>query len=407
MFLLKFALLNLTRNKRRSAITVLAVGIGLAALIFLWAFMDGSHEEQRENVTRLFTGHVQIHAAGFAKKMSAELVIPNRPEVLEKIKSNPRVVSLAPRSKCEALIGTTAQSKGIVLTGIDLDAEPLVTDIKKQVKEGEFLSGGEGKEILIGHVLAEKLEVGLGDKVVLMTQAMDGTLAGFAYRVKGVIHSGALPLDEYSAFISLASSQELLGIDSDIHEIAVRLRSRAEIEGFKKDMQTVLPSDSYEMLAWNEIVPEVDQWASYSNAIIQTMLIAVMAVIAVGVMNTILMSIFERTKEIGVMMALGTGPRQVVSMIFFETLVLEFIGIILGIGLAYLLVFHFQRVGILMTGFEDAFAESFMSPVVHPHLAFHRVLTSVKTLVLITSFISLYPAWRAAKMEPVKAIYHS
>lgn len=407
MILLKLALLNITRNKRRSLITVLAVAVGLASLIFLWAFMDGSQEEQRENVIRLATGHLQIHAKGFERKMSPEGVLENTNEILSKIRGLPHVVAVGQRVKCEALIGTSENSRGVLLIGIDPENEPQVTDLKKYIREGDFLSVGENREVLVGVKLAEKIDVKVGDKVVVMTQAMDGTLAGFAYHIKGIIRSSARPIDEFSAFVTLAAGRELLGIEDGTHELMVRLTKRGAIPAFLESAKKFLPEDVYEVSTWEDVYPEVNQWANYSEAIIRTMLIAVMAVIGVGVMNTILMSIFERTRELGVMMAVGTAPSQIVALIFLETLVLEILGILFGILAGYLLVGHFANVGIPLKGFEDAFAESFTSPIVHPEIHFRRVVECVRTLVLITSFISLYPAWRVSHMEPVKAIYHS
>ena len=126
-----------------------------------------------------------------------------------------------------------------------------------------------------------------------------------------------------------------------------------------------------------------------------------------GVMNTILMSVFERTRELGVMMAIGTTPRQVILLIFFETMFIEIGGILLGVAGGYLLVFYFQRVGIHFSGFEAAARSSFMSAVIYPKIQFYRVVDSIKTLVIISSITSLYPAWKASRMEPVKAIYQS
>ena len=407
MLLFKLAVLNMTRNRRRSIITILAVGVGLTALIFLWAFMDGSQEEQRDNVIRLLTGHLQIHAKGFERSLAAELVIPNHRELIQKLASERELKGIAERVKCEALIGTSEQSRGVVLMGIDLAHESEVTDVAKYVREGAFLSEGENRQILIGHRLADRIGVGVGDKVVVMTQAIDGSLTGFAYRVKGILRSGSLALDELTVFVTLASARELLDIGDATHEIAVRLTSRAAIPSFVAELKGFLEAEAYEISTWDDIVPEVNQWANYSEAIIRTMLVAVMAVIAVGIMNTVLMSIFERTRELGVMMAIGTSPAQIVQLVLLETFVLGVCGILLGLATGYLLAIHFGQVGIPLRGFEEAFAESFMSPIVHPQLKFHRVIECVGTLVVITSLIGLYPAWKAGRIEPVKAIYHS
>lgn len=407
MLLIKLAFLNITRNKRRSLITILAVGVGLASLIFLWAFMDGSQEEQRENVIRLATSHVQIHAKDFTKKLSSELLLPKKEELMTRIRGLKNVVGVSENVKCEALLGTSENSRGILLLGIDPKNEPHIMDTSKYIWKGSYLEAGHDREVLIGYKLAEKIEVGLGDKVVLMTQALDGTLAGFAYHVKGILRSGAQNLDEYMVFTTLDAARELLGIENQqSHELMIRLTDRTAIPGLLNNLRD-LSKDQYEISTWDVVVPEVNQWASYSEAIIRTMLIAVMAVIGVGVMNTVLMSIFERTRELGVMMAIGTSPFQIVVMIFLETLVLEFVGILVGFLAGYLLVYHFSHAGIVLHGFEDAFSQSFTPSVVHPKLEMARVTECVRALVLITSFISLYPAWRVGTMEPVKAIYHS
>ena len=268
MLLLKLAFLNIGRNPRRSIITVLAVGVGLAALIFLWGFSDGTNEQMRENVIRLLTGHVQIHAPDFQKTLSPELTIPNRAGILEEIKRTPSVQAASERVKCEALIGTSEKSRGILLTGIDPTKEAQVTDLLKHMTEGEFLSPGDTRKIIIGDRLAEKIQLRIGDKAVVMTQAMDGTLAGFAYQVKGIFHTGSQALDEVSAYITLDSGRELLSLDGETHEIVVRLKSRKSIPEFLeiKDAFSHLTDThtAYEISTWNEIIPEVEQWVSLS-----------------------------------------------------------------------------------------------------------------------------------------------
>ncbi|MBI4358223.1 MAG: ABC transporter permease [Candidatus Omnitrophica bacterium] len=402
---MKLAFLNIGRNPRRSAITVLAVGVGLAALIFLWGFSDGTNNQMRENVIRLLTGHVQIHAADFQKTLSAELIIPDRIPVLEKIKALPHVSSMTERAKCEALIGTSEKSRGILLTGIDPTSEILVTDLKNYIKEGEFLLPGDERKAIIGDRLAEKIQVGLGDKVVIMTQAMDGTLSGYAYQLKGIFHTGSQTLDEVSAYITLNSAQDLLGLGEETHEIVVRLNRRDAIPTFLSAIKEIVSQDQHEVLTWNEIMPEVEQWVDWSEAIIRTILMAVMIVIGVSIMNTVLMSVLERTRELGVMMAIGTTPGQVIRLILLETFVLELFGIALGLLGGYLVTFYFGQVGIAFPELERAFSRSYMSTVTYTHVEPFHVVQSILILLIMTSFIGLYPAWKAGRMEPIKAIY--
>ncbi len=407
MLLLKLAFLNIGRNPRRSMITVLAVGVGLAALIFLWGFSDGTNEQMRENVIRLLTGHVQIHALGYKNSLSPELTLQNKNNLIEKLKKTSHVIAISERVKCEALIGTSEKSRGVILTGVDPEGEKNVTDLKKYIKEGEFLTTGAAREIIIGDRLAEKIDLKIGDKAVVMTQAIDGTLSGFSYHVKGIFHTGSQTLDEVSAYISLASAQELLGLEHEIHEIVIRLNERKTIPFFMNELNTFVTPQTYEISKWDEIVPEVEQWAKWSEAIIRTILVAVMIIIGVSIMNTVLMSVFERTRELGVMMAIGTSPGRIIKLILLETFILELFGIALGLVLGYLVTFYFAHVGIAFPELERAFSRSYMSTVTYTRVEPFHVGQSIITLFILTSFIGLYPAWKAGRMEPIKAIYRS
>ena len=407
MFLLKLAFLNIGRNPRRSIITISAVGVGLAALIFLWGFSDGTNEQMRENVIRLLTGHIQIHATDFQRTLSPELTVADRSSVLEKLKSISSIRAVTERVKCEALIGTSEKSRGVLLTGIDPAREVQVTDLKNHMKEGEFLTSQDQRKIMIGDRLAEKIQLHVGDKAVVMTQAMDGTLAGYAYQVKGIFHTGSQTLDEVSAYITLDSAQELLSLGDATHEIVIRLTDRKAIPLFLSEIKTINTANQYEILTWNEIIPEVEQWVQWSEAIIRTILLAVMVVIGVSIMNTVLMSVFERTRELGVMMAIGTTPAQVIRLILLETFILELFGIALGLVAGYLVTFYFGQIGIGFPELERAFSRSYMSTVTYTRVEPFHVVQSIITLFLMTSFIGLYPAWKAGRMEPIKAIYRS
>lgn len=407
MLLLKLAFLNVGRNPRRSFITVGAVGVGLAALIFLWGFSDGTTEQQRQNVIRLFTGHVQLHAVGFQNNFAPEKIIPERSAILQKIQNSPLVTAISERIKCEALVGTTENSRGVLLIGMDPVKEASVTELKNYIVQGEFLSNGTEREVLLGKDLAKKLNVELGNKIVVLTQAADGTMAGYAYYVKGIFKTGSEQVDEFTAYISLSAGRELLSLPEDSHELVIRLKDRQSIPAFLSGIKSQADASKYEFQTWNEIVPEVEQWVIWSEAVIRTILMTVMIVIGVGIMNTVLMSVFERTRELGVMMAVGTSPRQIGSLILLETFMLEAVGIVLGLVGGYAAVLYFSKAGIRFHGVENAFASSFMSTTVYTQVQTQHVVQSIVTLLIMTTFIGLYPAWKAGKMEPIKAIYHS
>ncbi len=407
MFLLKLAALNVRRNVRRSLITIFAIGIGLAALIFLWGFSDGSTEQTKQNITKLFTGHVQIHVPGFEKKLSVDLIIPDREMVLNEIQSNSNVAAFSERVKCNALIGNSNNSNGVLLIGIDPVKEVSVTNLQDHMIKGQYLDSKDKKGLILGDLLAKKLELDVGDKAVVMTQSFDGTLAGYAYHVRGIFHTGGRMNDENCSYINLASGQNLLDIDKQSHEIVILLKDREAIPSFISSMKNSLNPSAYEIRSWDEILPEPMMWIQWYQFIMRTIFLTIMIVISVGIMNTVLMSVFERTKEFGVMMAIGTSPQQIIKLILLETLLLEFCGVVFGTVLGYLIVFYFGKYGIAFKQLEAALSQSYMGTVVYTSVEPVHVLESIISLVLITSVISLYPAWRAGHMEPVKAIYHS
>lgn len=405
MFLLRLAYLNVRRNPRRTIISVTAVSVGLASLIFLWAFIDGYQEQQRENAIQLFFGHTQIVPKGFREKLSPESTIADRSKTLDAVREAEGFVSATERIHAEVLIGTSENSRGVVLFGIDPETEPSVTEIAKNISVGEALQPNGNRSILVGEGVAERLSVKLGDKVVLMTQALDGTLSGYSYKIVGLISTGTA-IDDVYVMTTKTAAQELLGIGDDVQEIVVRLTDRSAIPKFIQHVSTKLESGQYEIVPWYDIIPEIEQWSGFSGAVVRTMLAIIVFVIGMGLMNIVLISIFERMKELGVMLAIGTSPRQMVGLIVLETLTIELIGVLLGLALGYAASSYFYYAGIRLEGFEQAARQAFMSPVIYPVFQLSRALESAGILVLMTSFVGLYPAWKAARLEPVKAIYH-
>jgi len=214
-------------------------------------------------------------------------------------------------------------------------------------------------------------------------------------------------VDEQTAYITLESAQELLGIEQESHEVIIRLSGRKAIPSFLETMKTRLPEEQYEVLPWYVIVPEPELWLKWYDGIMAVILTTVMVVISVGVMNTILMSVFERTRELGVMMAIGTSPPLIVQLILIETLILEWMGILVGIAIGYVVVSYFAHVGISFSEVETALSQSYLSTVTYPIIEIHRVIKSSLMLMFITVILSIYPAWKAGRLEPIKAIYHS
>ena len=290
--------------------------------------------------------------------------------------------------------------------GIDPAAETAVTRIKELIREGEFLSGGGKKEILLGCRLAEKLNVAVGDKVVVMVHSVDGLLTGFSYRVKGIFEAGARIIDEQLVYTDLTSAQELLDIGSSVSEISIRLRDHRMIPAFLTYLQQAVDPARYEVLTWSQAEPEAKSLADWGEGVVRVIVAVMTVVIAISIMNTIIMSVLERTKEFGVMLAIGVKPRQLIRLVLLETFLLECVGIGVGVLFGCGLVTYFGYVGIPLWQFHDL-PSGYLSPMIYTRVLPEHVLLSIVILILVTSCVSLYPAIRAGRLNPVVAIYRS
>lgn len=405
MLLLKMAFLNIWRHPKRSLMTILAAAVGIAAMIFLQSFLNTAVDEQRDNAIRLFTGHVQVQSPGFHDKLAPELILKDRSKVLA-LNQSSEVLFYSERILAEALVGTSENSRGALLLGVDPDKEPQITEISHHVSKGKFLASGDDKSILLGTKLAEKVGAGIGDKVVVMGQAMDGSLTGYSYRVQGILSAKNKQLDELTALVTLTAARKLLDIGDASHQVVFKLKGRTSIESFLEKVKASLPEAGYQTRTWDQIIPEINQWAKWEANIIHVVLLCMMIIVTFGVVNTILMSVHERTKELGIMLAIGTSPERILKLIFLETLFLQLIGIAIGLLVGVSLVAYFGAAGIRFDGVDDAFAMSYMSAVTRPQLDLNNIFGTIACLLATTSFLGLYPAWKASKTEPIKAIYH-
>lgn len=404
MTFIKIAIRNIFRNKRRSLITISAVGFGLGALIFIWAFVDGAHKQMIENYTSLITGHIQIHKKGFQQQPKLEAHIEHPSQLLSFVEKNPQVQAVSFRVKADGLASSAESSSGVLIVGVDPRNETKISSLPRRIKTGVFLPDDVSKDAVIGKDLAKNLNLQLNDKLVLMSQALDGSIAAGAFYVRGLLDTGAEEIDKGLVLIPLKAAQELFVLPDKVSELTIKIKSGAQSEVIAKSLVAGLNNPMIEILPWQEVSPMLKQWIEFDNAFIWIIVIIVMIVIAIGILNTVLMGVLERTREFGILLALGTKQNQVVVMVALESTFLGILGSLVGIALGLGLAFYFGKVGINLAVFSSAlnsfYMDSFIYPIVHyGHMAFSLFL------VLLTSIsVSVYPAWHAANLKPVEAI---
>ena len=402
------ALRNLWRNPRRTAIMVAGATLGIVGYIFVLAFFDGFFETTIDNSTRYVTGHVQAERPGFRRELAPELALEKPDALLAELRSVPGVRAAAPRIQAQALASTAAKSEGIMLLGIDPAAEREVTFIDRTVVEGRALTPGADREVMLGRKLAEKLRVRLGEKIVVMAQAADGELGTAAYRVSGIFATESASFDGAFAFVTLPAAQSLLALGSKVSTVNVRLDDRSRTGAAVRELGERFGSRGVAFAPWQELLPQLDEMVKFNRVVTNILLAVLLLVVATAVMNTVFMAVTERTREFGVMMALGTSPVAMLRMVVYETLLLLVIAALVGYGVGIATVAWFGRVGLDLSGFFEGYAAvPGLTGIVYLRLMAASIVPPGVALLVAGVLVSLYPAAKAARLDPSIAIRHA
>lgn len=404
----RIAFRGMVRNPRRTALTVSATAFGLAAFIFLYSFVDGYFSQMVDNSTGYMTGDLQVQHHLFRQEMGPELALRNVPAMLSEIERQPAVAAVAPRIQAQVLISSPTVSQNILLVGIDPERERRVTFVDRTVRAGTALKSGQDREIMLGRKLADKLQIKLGEKLVVMAQTAGGELGSAAYRVTGIFETESEAFDNAIGFVTLRAGQALLALGDNASTIAVRLRDREQLDAAATALKTTLAGTAYIPVTWRELLPEVAQMIDYVKMNLRLVIGIVFFVVTMGVANTLLMSVMERTREFGIMMALGTRPEQIVRLVFYESMALAVIGILVGYLIGLVLVQYLSARGIDLTVYSRGLQTvPGLTGIIFPRLQQDHIVVPAALLLVVSAVAAIYPGWRAARLKPVDAIRHA
>ena len=404
----KMAWRNIWRNPRRTVLTICAIAFASVLLVFMLSFQFGSYETMINTSVKISTGHLQIQAEKYQEKKSIRYVIPDPDKVAEIVNRIPEVAAYTFRGQAFALISSKNRTYGVVVTGIDPLGEANVSRIKKLVREGDFLSTADVNQAVVGKLLAKNLRVTIGDELTLLGQGRDGSIAATMLQVKGLFSSGIDEFDRSAMQIPLSTFQDIFAMNAAVHEIVLIGRALSDVSGIKAKLQETLPvlnsHKPLKTLDWQEIMPGLRQAIEMdlvSGLIFYGLLIIV---VAFSILNTFLMAIFERTKEFGVMMAIGTSPRRLTKVLLIESMAMTMIGIIAGIILGMVLTYYFQIHGIDFSGGSELLSQFGITGKMYPKLSFLSVSIGPFMVLFFTFFAALYPALKVRRLRPVEAM---
>lgn len=399
----KMAYRNLGRNRRRSALSMLALSIGLALMLFIAAFFEGEMRSSMESTLRLASGHIQIRNIDYdPDKLSVawEYLIENPEQVAAQVEALDQVQVATPRLIASGIVSVRDESSGVQIMGVD-PASSANDPYRQGMVSGEFLKADDREGILIGLPLAENLGLKVGDQLNLLVNTSNGTVDEQLFTVHGIFSTGTSTYDKSIVLLPLAKAQAFSGAENRASFIFVLLKDREQANA----VAAALQNPNYQIKTWQELNEILVLLEDFSNAYLMIMNLIVMGVTATVIVNTLVMSVFERTREIGILTAIGMKGRQIIALFLTEAGILALGGLAFGLLLGWGLTAYFGKVGIY---FGDLGLSGFyLGDRIYTYLTLQNTINLTIMALVITLLASLYPARLAARMEPVEALHGS
>lgn len=400
--ILRIAFRNTLRQKRRTALTLLTIlgGFTLASISIGWS--DGTYGYLIDMFTSDRLGQIEIHRKGYLDRPSLYDRIRSYKSIGRTLRDVKGVKSWAPRIFSAGLASLNDKTAGVQLIGIDPEREEKTTKFSNKIKQGLPLSQSPSQEVLLGKGLAKILGAAIGDEIVFVTQAADGSVANDVFKLSGIVETGDETTDRLGFYLNLVDAQKLLATGDEVHEIIITVQSLKRVGEVTEAIRTALNDSALDVQPWQVFAKSFYVAMKADQKGMWIMLFVIILIVAVGVLNTVLMSVLERRREYGLMKALGTRPGQVVNLVLAEIFLIAVGGVVLGAGFSAVLNGLLSIRGIALP-----------APISYGGVVFTRMYSEINprsffipavTVTLSAILVGLGPALKAARTEPAKAM---
>lgn len=398
---LQLAWRNVWRNPRRSLVTVAATSLALFVMIVYSGLVAGYIDGLERNVLDLEVGDAQAYASGYREKPSLYTTIAEPAPLVRELEAEGYRVS--PRLLATGLGAGERSSTGVQLIGLDVDADAEVTRIAEQVTKGTWLAPDD-EGVVIGRRVAELLGLGIGDELVVLSQGADGSMANEVYPVRGVLRGISDRIDRGGVFMTDAEFRELMVLPEGVHQLILRVPAGAELAAATAKAQAAAP-EGVEVSSWKQLEPMLASMLESARGATQIMAVIVYLAVGIVILNAMLMAVFERIRELGVLKAIGFAPAKIFKLIVLETSIQTSAALLLGIGLAIPTNVYMVRHGLDLSALGNvSILGVAWDPVWRSQVDLDTYLTPSLTLLVIVALAVSYPAARAAWIQPLDAI---
>ncbi|MDN5214250.1 FtsX-like permease family protein [Fulvivirgaceae bacterium BMA12] len=393
---------NVWRQKVRSLVIIGAMVVGLWGLIFAIGFMSGFMDSYLSNALKYEYSHIQVHHPDFKQDQEIKYNIKQGIKKVAEIVTDTNVKAATHRTIVNAMIGSAKASSGVKVLGVDSLLEKEVTSFDQLITDGTYFKSVKRNPLLIGEKLAEKLKVKLRSKIVLTFQNLEGEIVSEAFRVAGIFNAKSPILNETVVMVNFRDINKNLGDKNLVSEIAVYLNDVDKIEESQEAISSILPD--YRVEKWDKLAPELSLIVQQSKTNVFILVTIFMTALIFGIINTMLMAVLERIKELGMLMAIGMNRIKVFTMIIIETIFLGLVACPVGLFLGHLTISYFNGNGFDLSDYSQGLEKFGYETVIYPIISGNHYFMLSMGIFITTIVASIYPALKAIKLKPAEAL---
>jgi len=405
--LIKIAWRNVWRQRRRTFLIAGAMGFIMSMLVLFDGVLAGFEQSIYGNAIQLLGGNIQVHALGFSEKPGQKPLLPlaDPDGVIRVAESNPNTVIAAKRIVTGGLVTNREGAFSVSIIGVETDKEAKISPVAENISKGRYLNPDDGDLIVIGQGLATAMDITVGDRITMAGGSVHDQTRQRTMTVVGIYDVGVPTVEKSTIYMSLAEAQNLFGLDGQVTEVVVSLKQIGQEAPVVAQINKQMPG--YEVETWVNSMPELKQTMDMKTSVMSVFGVILITVAAIGILNLLMMAVFERTREIGIVGALGLKPREITFMFLMEGILIGVLGAIFGaiLGLAFTGILGV--VGIDYTQFADLTEyTALITGKIYPELVPLKLINHAITLSVIAALAALYPAREAARREPAEALHY-
>ena len=407
MLFLRLAWRNVWRQRRRTFLIAIGMGVTMALLVLYDGVVAGFEQAIYGNAIQLLGGNVQIHAPGYSEKLARKPLLPlNDPDaVVQAAESHPEVIAASKRIITGGLVTNREGAFAVSIVGVETAKEAMISPVSDNISQGRYLNPDDGDMIVIGQGLASAMELEVGDRITMVGNSKNEQTRQRTMTIVGIYDVGVPTVEKTTIYLSLNEAQQLFGLDGQVTEVVVSLKQIGQEPGVMRAINTSVPG--YEVASWETSIPELKETLEMKTGVMGVFGVFMLGIVAIGILNLLMMAVFERTREIGVIGALGLKPRQITIIFLLEGILIGVLGAVIGAVLGTAINMMIGYYGLDYSAFANLTEyTALISGRIYTDLVPMKVLQHALTVAIIAALAALYPAIQASRREPAEALHY-